>query len=425
MTQACVAPAILHSRPSDRAAPRASRVVRARGVAIARVSLGSLRPAWVRALRLTDPLGRPADHWTDAMPHIRLIALALGATAITGCQHAHHHEEIIPTFPVTTPLRQDTTIDDAYVARIQAIQHIELRALERGYLTGISVDEGQLVEKGTKMFQILPRIQDAELRRAKAEQDLATIEFKNTRMLAKQNIVAPPQVAMAKARLDKAEAERSLAQTHRSLTEVRAPFTGLMGRFEVRLGSLVDEGELLTTLSDNSTVWAYFNVSEADYLDLKARGDDEHKAVRLRMANGKIFDQIGRIETIEADFDMETGNIAFRAAFPNPKGLLRHGETGNVLIEQAFPGALLIPQKATFEILDRRFVFVVDAEGKVSQRRITVAAELPHVFVVSQGLEATDRILLDGLRKVRDGKTIKVEERDPKEVMAHLEPHAE
>ena len=218
------------------------------------------------------------------MHRIRTLALALAAVGMAGCHEEHVHHEAKATFPVTTPLRQDASINDEYVARIHAIQHIELRALERGYLTGVFVDEGQLIEKDTKMFQILPRIYDAELRRAKAEQDMANIEFKNTRMLADKNIVAAPQLAMAQAKLAKAKAESSLAQTHRDLSRVIAPFTGLMGRFHVRLGSLVDEGELLTTLSDNSTVWAYFNVAEADYLDLPCRLESADAAFAIESA---------------------------------------------------------------------------------------------------------------------------------------------
>src|SRR5690606_30537401 len=163
----------------------------------------------------------------------------------SACHEAHEHHETQAVFSVTTPLKQDTEIHQEYVARLSAIQHIELRALERGYVTGIYVDEGQFVEKGTKMFQILPQLYDAELQRALAEQKLATIEFQNTKALADKDIVSAPQLAMAEAKLAKANAEWALASTHRKLTEVRAPFSGLMGRFEVRLGSLVDEGELL------------------------------------------------------------------------------------------------------------------------------------------------------------------------------------
>lgn len=361
------------------------------------------------------------------MHGIRKFALALAAIWACGCQPPPHKQEEEATFSVTTPIVEDAETQTEYVAQVRAIQHIELRALERGYLTETYVDEGQLIEKGTKMFQILPLLYEAEVRRAEAEQELAKIEFQNTEMLAKKDIVAQPELAMAKAKLDKAKAELALAETHRMLTEVRAPFTGLMGRFEVRLGSLVEEGELLTTLSDNSTVWVYFNVTEAEYLDYRSQADANQAPlpVQLRMANGKMFDQPGKVETIEADFNNETGNIAFRAAFPNPNGLLRHGETGNALLARSFPNAIIIPQKATFEILDHRFVFVVDDSGIVSSRRISIAAELPHLFIVASGLEKTDKILLEGLRKVQDGDKIDVELLDPAEVRATLEPPAE
>mgnify|MGYP002780329984 CR=1 FL=1 len=352
---------------------------------------------------------------------------ALGALAawFCGCQPAHGHEKAA-VYPVTTPLRKDVEIDSEYVAQIRAIQHIELRALERGYLTGIYVDEGRLIPKNTKMFQVLPQIYEAELNRAEAEQDLAKIEFQNTQLLADKNVVAAPELAMAKAKLAKAKAELSLAQARRKLTEIRAPFTGLMGRFQVRLGSLVEEGQLLTTLSDNSTVWVYFNMAEAEYLDYQMQAHAEGELpVRLRMANGKFFDQIGKIETIEADFNSETGNIALRAAFANPAKLLRHGETGNAILKRSFAKALLIPQSATFEILDRRFVFVIDSSSVARQRRITVAAEMPHIFIVGEGLKENEKILLDGLRKVRDGQKVQIESLEAAKVLADLEPPAE
>jgi membrane fusion protein (multidrug efflux system) len=340
------------------------------------------------------------------------------------CQPVHEKHEEAPVFAVTTPMRQDVELTHEYVAQVNAIQHIEVRAQERGYLTEIFVDEGQLVEEGTKMFQIMPLIYRADLHRAEAEAEMASIEYKNTQMLAEKDIVSAAQLALAAAKRSRARAELELAQTHMRLTEIRAPFTGLMDRFVVRLGSLVDEGDLLTTLSDNRMLWIYFNVPEAEYLDYKA--DPDHKlAVKFKMANNKMYDQEGKVETIEADFDSNTGNIAFRATFPNPTGLLRHGETGNIIVATKYPNAQLIPQKATYEILDRRYVFVIDEEGTVHSRPISVAAELPHAFIVDGGLEDTDHILLEGLRKVEEGKHVEVRFEEPAEVFAHLDVHAE
>jgi len=358
------------------------------------------------------------------MPRIISLASGLAALYMCACQHPHQKHGEAGVFAVTTPLRQDVELTHEYVAQVHAIQHIEVRAQERGYLTGIFVDEGQLVEEDTKMFQIMPLLYKADLHRAEAEADMASIEYKNTKMLADKDIVSSAELALAGAKLNRAKAELELAQTHMRLTEIRAPFTGLMDRFLVRLGSLVEEGDLLTTLSDNRMLWIYFNVPEAEYLDYKA--DPEQKmVVKFKMANDKVFDHEGKVETIEADFDNTTGNIAFRATFPNPTGLLRHGETGNIIVATKYPDALTIPQKATFEILDRRYVFVVDDDGTVKSRPIAVAAELPHVFIVADGLADTDHVLLEGLRKVQEGQQIEVKFEEPAEVFAQLKYHAE
>ncbi len=358
------------------------------------------------------------------MPRILSLASGLAALCMWACQPVPHKHEEEGVFAVTTPMRKDAELTREYVAQVHAIQHIEVRALERGYLTEIFVDEGQLVVEDKKMFQIMPLIYRADLRRAEAEVDMASIEYKNTKTLADKNIVSPAELALRGARLNRAKAELSLAQTHMRLTEIHAPFTGLMDKFEVRLGSLVEEGDLLTTLSDNRTLWIYFNVPEAEYLDYKSN-PDQKLDVKFKMANGKFFDQEGKVETIEADFDNTTGNIAFRATFPNPAGLLRHGQTGNIVVTTKYPDAQMIPQKATFEILDRRYVFVVGEDGVVQSRPISVAAELPHVFILDGGLADTDRVLLEGLRKVSEGKHIEVKYEEPAEVFAQLKYHAE
>ena len=173
-------------------------------------------------------------------------------------------------------------------------------------------------------------------------------------------------------------------------------------------------------------MWVYFNVPEAEYLDYKtSQKNDNITKVKLEMANQQVFEYPGVVETIEADFNNETGNIAFRATFPNPKGLLRHGETGNILMEVPMKNALLIPQKATFEVLDKKYVYVVDKNNVLRSREITVAAELPHIFVVQKGLAKDDKILLEGLRLVRENEKIHTKFVEPESVMSQLELYAE
>ena len=350
----------------------------------------------------------------------------LAALSVVGCHHEHQEHSEQGKFLVTSPLRKDAELTRDYVAQIRAFQHIELRALEKGYLQGVFIDEGQRVAKGAKMFQIMPAIYQAEVQKASAEAELSEIELRNTKLLADKNVVSPNELALAKAKLSKAKAEVALATTHKSMTEIRAPFDGLVGRFHVRLGSLVAEGDLLATFSDNSRVWVYFNVSEPEYLRYETLPENEKSTkVKLQMANGQVFDQSGTVETIEADFNNETGNLAFRAAFPNPKGLLRHGETGKILMEVPIKNALLIPQKATFDVLDKKFVFVIDDKGVVRSRPITVSAEMPQVYVVASGVDEHDKNLVEGLRKVREGAAIEVDYKAPSEVFAHLEVPAE
>jgi membrane fusion protein (multidrug efflux system) len=360
------------------------------------------------------------------MKHISIL-LCTVVLALAGCKHDHNEKHEDATFIVTSPVHKDTIIYHEYVCQIHAIQHIELRALERGYLQSVYVDEGQAVKKNQLMFQIMPMIYEAEMQKAKAEVNFAEIEYLNTKNLADSSIVSPNELALSDAKLNKAKAEYSLAQAHLDFTRIRAPFDGIMDRFHVRPGSVIDEGELLTTLSDNSKMWVYFNVPEAEYLDyITSIKATEPQKVVLQMANNRLFEHTGIVETIEADFNNETGNIAFRSVFANPDGILRHGETGNILMPIALKNALLIPQEATFEILDKKFVFVVGVDNVVRTREIKTGAEIPHLYVVTEGLLEHDKILVEGLRKVKNGQKIGYDFRRQELIIADLmELHAE
>jgi len=355
------------------------------------------------------------------------ILMCLVVISLSSCRHDEHEKQEEGKFIVTSPVKKDTIVYNEYVCQIRSVQHIEMRALEKGYLQNIYVDEGQTVKKGQLMFQIMPMVYQAEMEKSLAEVKFAEIEFLNTKSLADSNIVSKNELALSQARLTKAKAELTLAEAHLSFTKIRAPFDGIMDRFFVRLGSVVDEGELLTTLADNSKMWVYFNVPEAEYLDYAMRAKSgKPLEVKLQMANNQYFDQIGVVETIEADFNNETGNIAFRATFPNAKGILRHGETGNIMMPVPLKDAILIPQKATFEILDKKYVYVVDKDNVVKSREITIGTEMPHIYAVTNGLNENDKILVEGLRKVRNNDKIAYDFLNQKNVLAELnELHAE
>jgi len=359
------------------------------------------------------------------MKRVVLSTSLLALLFATSCKSTKEEKVEASKFIATSPVKMDTAFTKEYVSQIKSVRNIEIRAQEKGFLQNIYVDEGQFVKAGQLLFKIMPKIYEAELLKAEAEVKAAEIELQNTTTLAEKNVVSKNEQAIAQAKLDQAKAEMSLAKVHLSFTDIRAPFDGTIDRLPKKLGSLIDEGELLTSLSDNSEMFVYFNVSEPEYLEYKSNGKGTGGKVNLLLANGRQLKYTGVVETIESEFDNETGNIAFRAKFPNPDRLLKHGETGKVLMTVPVHEALIIPQKATYEIQDKKFVFVIDKNNVVKSRNITVSGELPDLYVVASGLAEDDKILLEGVQKVKDDDKIAFEFEKPEEVIHHLRLKAE
>lgn len=358
----------------------------------------------------------------------RVVSGAVLSTILLlfSCNEKKEEKQEDSVYPVTSPVKMDTIINKDFVAQIQSVKNIEIRAQEKGFLEKIYVDEGQYVKAGQTLFRIMPQLYQAELLKAKAEVEQASIELRNASTLSDNNIVSKNERLMAKAKLDAANAEMKLAQIHLSFTDIKAPFSGVIDRIPLKLGSLVDEGDLLTTLSDNTDIYSYFNVSEPEYLNYQKNvADRGNQNVNLVMANGDLFNQTGQIQTIEGQFDNETGNIAFRAKFPNPEKLLRNGETGKIRMTLPLKNALIIPQKATYEIQDQKYVFIIDKNGVAKSKNIKVAYELPDIYVVASGLSGGDKILLEGVQKVKDDQKVKVKFQDPKKVLQSLKLKAE
>jgi membrane fusion protein (multidrug efflux system) len=329
-----------------------------------------------------------------------MVLLGLISLSLPACDRMHaeekeqhqEHNQIV----VTSPLVKDVVVTQQYVCQIRSQRHIHVKALQGGYLEAIQIKEGQPVKTGDVMFRVIPVLYKARYDAELAEANLALIEFNNTKVLFDKNVVAMPEVALAQAKLDKANAKAKLAAAELEFTAVKAPFDGIIDRLEQQQGSLVKEGEILTTLSDNSVMWVYFNVPEARYLGYKA-SEGKHQVnsqqlklpdsrIELVLADGSKFGHSGGdTVTVEGKFNNETGNIPFRADFPNPEALLRHGQTGNVLIHRTLHHAIVIPQRATFEILDKRYVYVVGDDHAVHQREITIQHEMDDIFVIKKG----------------------------------------
>ena len=334
---------------------------------------------------------------------------------------------------VTSPMETDVVITHTYVCQIHSRRHIDVCALEDGYLDTIPIREGQSVKTGDLLFQTVPTLYKARLDAELAERNLAQLELNNTKRLADKQGVSQNEVLLFQAKLAKAQAKVDLAQAELNFATVKAPFDGIVDRLHTQKGSLVKEGDMLTTLSDNGVMWVYFNVTEKRYLEYMAgtRLSQEGLDVELLLADHRKFPHLGKIDlahkvgAVEANFNNETGNISFRADFPNPDHLLRHGQTGTVSIHETLKGAVVIPQRATYENLAKRYVFVVGKDDEVQQREIVVAHEQEDIFVIASGVDANDKIVLEGTRQVHDGEKVEYEFREPKLVMANQKNKAE
>jgi membrane fusion protein (multidrug efflux system) len=283
------------------------------------------------------------------------------------------------------------------------------------------VDEGRPVKAGQTLFSISNKEFNQELLKAKAmlksaiaEAKTAELELQNVKTLFDKKIVSKTELEKAQAnldaanaRIDEAKANEASANINLSLTEIKAPFDGIINRIPFKSGSLIDEGTLLTSLSNNKEVYAYFNVSEKEYLGYTTKKENgKNDNITLLLANGQAHKYKGAVETIEGEFDKNTGNIAFRAKFPNPDLLLKHGSSGKVQLTNDIKNALLIPQKATFEIQDKLYVFVVDANNVVKQRYIVIKQRLPQLYVIESGLSTNDKIIYEGIQTVKEGDKI-------------------
>ncbi|MGF7218189.1 membrane fusion protein (multidrug efflux system) [Spirosoma lacussanchae] len=358
------------------------------------------------------------------------VALLPGCSSETKQQAAQTE-----TYPVIQPVITDTIYAKEYVADIQAVQNVEIRTRIEGYLDRIYVDEGTFVQKGQLLFTVSnPECREellkaqASLKNAIAEAKTADVEVKSVSLLAGKQIIsgielekAQAKLAASQARIDEARTSETAARLKLALTQIRAPFAGTIDRIPNKVGSLVDEGTLLTTLSDNRQVFAYFNVPEGEYLDFMTAQDPlQKRAVSLLLANNRLHGSPGAIEKIDGQIDRSTGNIAFRARFANSRNLLKHGSSGKVRMNQTVTNALLIPQQAAFELQDKLFVFVVGADNKVQMRSFVPRLRLPQLYVVGSGLSASDRILFEGIQTVKEGDIIQPRLLSAPQVMAQL-----
>ena len=297
-----------------------------------------------------------------------------------------------PEVTVAPVQSRSVTLTDRYLCQFRADHHIEVRAPETGYLESIDVDEHQMVKQDDVLFHM------------------------NYKKIFQPRGAASDPVA-AGTNLTKVRAGAEPAAVELGIAPLEAPFDGMVGAIKAQVGSVIQKGEVLTTLSDNDLMRAYFPVSEARYLEFKASMEkhQEEATIELMLRNGKKFDHLGKLDAIGTDFNAETGTVSFRADFQNPEHVLRHGQTGTLLISRIKENAIVVPQAATFEISDKRYVYVVDKNDIAHRREISISNETDDLFVIRDGLQVDEVIIVDGCLRVHDGEKIEHIDQPPKD----------
>ncbi|SNC64848.1 membrane fusion protein, multidrug efflux system [Hymenobacter gelipurpurascens] len=359
---------------------------------------------------------------------LTLLFPPLLGLGLSGCgansQAENTKPEAPPTLPVAQLVARDTVLSHEYVADIQAVRNVEIRARVEGFLEQIYVDEGKPVRKGQLLFRINDAPYKTQLSQAravlgsaKAQAQVAKLELSRVQLLTAKNIISKTELDVAQAKycaaqaqIDEARSAETAAALSLSYTQVRAPFDGVINRIPLKMGSVIEDGTLLTTVSDTRAVYAYFNVSEAEYLEYTRNGQQDSARstnnARLVLADGSTYNVKGKIETVEGQFQANTGSIAFRARFDNPDKLLRHGASGKVRITNTVSDAVLVPQKAVFEIQDKNYVFLVDNAGKVQQHEFKPKTRLATYYLVASGLKPGQRVVCEGTQDLRNGAQI-------------------
>jgi membrane fusion protein (multidrug efflux system) len=335
-----------------------------------------------------------------------------------------------PQLPVMSVTSAPATTYLEFPASLEGKVNVEVRPQVTGYLEKIFVDEGAYVKAGQPLFKIDPQVYAEQLNSASSNQlaaqanlERAQVEVDRLAPLVAANVVSDVQMKTAKANLEAAKA--AVAQAKASVgsarinvgyTTVSAPVSGYIGRIPYKIGALVsnNDAQPLTLLSDVREVYAYFSMSESDFIAFKNNfpGNTlqeklkQSPPVELILADNSAYTQKGKIEAIEGQFNKTTGAISFRATFPNADGILRTGNTGKVRLAQQVSAAIAIPQEATFEIQDKVFVYTVGDSNKVASRPIRIAGKTANLYFVSDGLKAGEKIVLSGTGNLKDGAVV-------------------
>lgn len=360
------------------------------------------------------------------------LFIIVTAAIITGCSSAQGNQA--PPPPPALPVLQldatSTTTYEEYSASLEGKTNVEIRPQVSGYLDKIYVEEGAYVTAGQPLFKINDRPYDEQVNNAqanvlaaKANLEKADIEVKRLQPLVENKVVSDVQLKAAqaeyeaaKAAVKQAEAAGNNAGINLGWTVVKAPVSGYIGRIPFKTGALVGKGETqaLTVVSDVKEVYAYFSMSEKDFLEFTGASAGKSiaekikgmPAVELQLADKSTYPAKGKVELMEGQFDKNMGTIQFRAVFPNGEGLLRTGSTGKIRIPENSGSTLAVPQQSTYEVQDKVFVYILGDSNKVMSQPINISGQTTAYYLVNKGLQPGQKIVFAGMDRLRDGAVI-------------------
>ncbi len=372
----------------------------------------------------------PLAFFKKTKNHFLYIPLAVIIYACSSSSGSEAMQGMPPqSLPVLAVTNVSATIYQEYSASLEGSKDIEIRPQVDGYIDKIYVDEGAHVRKGQPLFHINDRpyreqINNAKATLAAATANLATAEINVSKLtpLVQNGIISDVQLKSAQtsynaalANVSQAQAMMNSAQINVGYATVKAPADGYIGRIPFKTGSLVGMStpEPLTVLSEIKDVYAYFSLSENDFIQFKNQYSGntiEEKIkqlppVELVLADGTIYQKKGKVQTVSGQFN-NTGAISFRASFQNTDGLLRSGNTGKIRVPKILSSAIAVPQEATYEMQDRTFVFIVADSNKVVSSPINIAGKSGNYYLVDSGVKAGEKIVYSGLDRLQDGAVI-------------------
>lgn len=344
-----------------------------------------------------------------------IVYAMISSILLFSCQDNKQQGQAYAQGPMPLPVveipSRTVTGFTAYPVSIQGIVNSDVRAKVGGYITDVLVDEGEKVSKGQLLFKLETQSLSQDANAAQANVNAAQVGVDQLKPLVEQNIISEVQLQTAKAKLAQAKASYSSIVANIGYANIKSPIDGYVGAIPYRKGSLISASnpKPLTTVSNTEQVYVYFAMNEADYLNfiLTAKGGSLQEKiknfppVKLRMANGEIYKEKGKMETVTGQVDPSTGTVSFRAVFPNPNRLLANGSSGTILIPKTYENVSVVPQVSTYEQQGKVYVYKVQGDTLASPVVIEVKGKVNNVLIVGSGVKTGDKIVAEGTSKLR------------------------